>query len=307
MRTIRILLPLLLTVPLFGSFQDTDFKISTDVNMVLLDVSVQNSRGAYVAKLPKSAFRVEEDGAQQPITSFANVDVPVEAGLVMDASGSMQSRRAEVNAAGVSFVQKSNPKDEIFVVNFNDTVTRGLPPSIPFTDNVQLLRAALATGVPRGRTVLYDAVALALHHLEAGHRDRKTLLLVTDGGDNRSQMRLGELMKMIRESHATIYTVGLYDPDDPYRNPGVLRRIAGESGGECFLPKKSEDVVPICEKIAQDIRNRYTIGYVPKHTGSGVRTLRVTAMAPALGKLTVRSRTSYELPDADSHTGQGGK
>ena len=294
---IRMLLPLALIAPLFGFLQDSDFKISTDVNMVLLDVSVQNSHGAYVANLPQSAFRVMEDGVEQPITSFTNVDVPVEAGLVMDASGSMQSRRAEVNAAGVSFVEKSNPKDEIFVVNFNDYVSKGLPASIPFSDDVKTLRAALATGVPRGRTVLYDAIAVALHHLESGHRDRKALLLVTDGGDNRSQLRLPELMKLIRESHTVIYTVGLYDPDDPYRNPGVLRKIASESGGESFLPKNADDVVPICEKIAKDIRNRYTIGYVPKHTGPGVRTLAVIATAPGEGKLTVRSRTTYELPD----------
>ena len=133
MRKVRILFPLVLMAPLFGFQQDADFKISADVNMVLLDVSVQNSRGAYVAKLPQTAFRVTENGVEQRISSFSNVDVPVEAGLVMDASGSMQSRREEVNLAGVSFVEKSNPNDEIFVVNFNDTVRKGLPASIPFT------------------------------------------------------------------------------------------------------------------------------------------------------------------------------
>ena len=298
MLAVRIWLPLLLTGLPVAFSQEQDFKISTDVEMVLLDVSVQNARGGYVSKLPKSAFRVEENGVEQAIGSFANVDIPVEAGLVMDASGSMQSRRADVNAAGVAFVEKSNPQDEIFVMNFNDTVRKGLPPGIPFSDDVKLLRAALATGLPRGRTVLYDAIAEALRHLETGHRDRKTLVLVTDGGDNHSKIDLKETMRLIRESHTTIYTVGLYDPEDAYRNPGVLRKIADESGGESFLPKTAEQVVPICEKIARDIRNRYTIGYVPNRAaGKGVRTIKVTAVAPEHGKLLVRSRTSYELPE----------
>ncbi len=298
MPAMRIWLPLVFASLPVAFTQEPEFKISTDVEMVLLDVSVQNARGTYISGLKQNAFHVEEDGISQKISVFTNVDVPVAAGLVMDASGSMQSRRADVNTAGVAFVEKSNPRDEIFVVNFNDTVKKGLPPSIPFTGDVKLLRAALATGVPRGRTVLYDAIAESLRHLETAHRDRKALVLVTDGGDNHSRIDLKQTMKLILESHTTIYTVGLYDPDDPYRNPRVLQKIASESGGESYSPKRSDEVVPICEKIAKDIRNRYTIGYVPnRESGKKIRTIKVTAVAPEQGKLLVLSRTSYELPD----------
>jgi len=298
MKTAKILLPLLVIAPCVAFFQENDFKISTSVEMVLLDVAVQDSRGGYVSKLPKEAFRVEENGVAQTINTFSNADVPVEVGLVMDASGSMRTRRADVNAAGVAFIEKSNPQDQIFVVNFNDTVKEGLPASVPFTDRIDLLRMALSTGIPEGRTVLYDAIADALHHLETGNRDKKTLVLVTDGGDNRSQIGLDEIMRMIAESHTTIYTVGIFDADDPYSKPGVLRRIAAVSGGESFMPRTSAEVVPICEKIAKDIRNRYTVGYVPnRDAGAGLRKIKVTATAKDRGRLIVTSRTSYKLPD----------
>ncbi|HWE48576.1 MAG TPA: VWA domain-containing protein [Bryobacteraceae bacterium] len=298
MNTARILLPLLAIAPCVAFVQEGDFKISTSVEMVLLDVAVQDARGGYVSNLPKEAFHIDENGVPQTISAFSNADVPVEVGLVMDASGSMRTRRADVNAAGVAFIQKSNPKDQVFVVNFNDTVMEGLPESVPFTDKIDLLRTALSTGVPQGRTVLYDAIAEALRHLETGKRDKKTLVLVTDGGDNRSQIGLNEIMRLIEESHATIYTVGIFDPSDPYNKPGVLRRIAAVSGGESFMPKTSAAVVPICEKIAKDIRNRYTLGYIPNREGTAVRKVKVSASSPDHGKLIVTSRTSYKMPDA---------
>jgi Ca-activated chloride channel family protein len=278
---------------------EANFKISTDVEMVLLDVSVQDSKGGYVAHLPQSAFQVEENGVVQTIKSFANIDVPVEVGLIMDDSGSMRGRRQDVNSAGISFIGKSNPKDQIFVLNFNDTIRPGLPPDTPFTDNIDLLRTALSLGRPEGRTVLYDAIAAGLRHLDTGHSDKKTLVLVTDGGDNRSRIDLDEVMRLIEESHTTIYTVGLYDADDTYRNPGVLRRIANASGGECFLPKHSAEVIPICEKIANDIRNRYTIGYIPEHipNASELRKVRVKATDPDHPHLIVKSRTEYRHRD----------
>lgn len=302
LRQRRVLWPVLLLIPslalLSQTGQQSEFKISTDVEMVLLDVGVRDAKGGYVAHLPQSAFHVDEDGVPQTITAFSNADVPVEAGLVMDASGSMRTKRAEVNAAGLAFVERSNPQDQIFVLNFNDKVWDGLPEGVPFSDNVEVLRAALGNERPQGRTVLYDAIAVGLHHLELGNRGRKTLVLVTDGGDNHSMLDLATAMKLIEESHTTIYTVGLYDNDDPYRNPGVLRKIAAVSGGECFLPKKYDEVVSICEKIAKDIRYRYTIGYVPSRSAkTGIRKLRVTASAADRGKLVVQSRTSYSVPE----------
>jgi VWFA-related protein len=296
----RIAVPigLLLIVPAFAFLQTDEFRISTDVFNVLLDVSVRDAKGGYVSGLKKDDFLIEENGVAQTISSFSSADVPVTVGLVMDDSGSMRPKRADVNSAGVEFAVASNPRDEVFVINFNDSVHVGLPPSTPFSGDTKVLAAALSKDPPAGRTRLYDAIATALDHLQMGTRDRKALVIVSDGGDNASQRQLPEIIRLIEESHATIYTVGLFDPDDPDRNPRVLQRIASVSGGEAFLPQQLEDVIPICRKIADDIRNRYTIGYVPATGNSkgGLRKIHVSAMAANHGRLIVLSRTSYLAP-----------
>jgi Ca-activated chloride channel family protein len=288
---------LLLILALNSSAQE--FKIHTDVELVLLDVSVKNPTGGYVTGLTKDQFQIYENGAPQKITEFAIADVPVAVGLVMDDSGSMQSRRTSLIAAGVAFIEASNPQDQIFVVNFNDKVRRGLPESTPFTDDVKLLRAALSKHKPEGRTALYDAIAYSLKHLESGRRDKKTLVVVSDGGDTCSTHKFKDVMRLIEESAATIYTVGIFDPDDPDRNPGILKQIASLSGGECFLPGQLEPILPICQKIAKDIRSRYTIGYVPVRTSDKAadRKIRVSASSPDYKKLIVRTRTAYRLPE----------
>jgi Ca-activated chloride channel homolog len=283
-------------LPLLFLLQSGDFRISTNVDLVLLDVSVKDARGGYVSDLSKDNFKIEENGIPQKITSFSSADVPVEAGLVLDDSGSVRGKRPDMNVAGLTFVNASNPKDQIFVLDFNDKVLWGLPEGMAFTDNIDLLRQALSLHPAQGKTVLYDAVAKALEHLEAGEREKKTLVVVSDGGDNASRLKLPEVMHLIEESHATIYTVGIYDADDPDRNPGVLQRIAGVSGGECFLLRRYQDIVPTLKKVAEDIRKRYTIGYIPEggNSKAGLRRIRVSATAPDHRRLLVRTRTSYQ-------------
>ena len=270
------------------------YTISDNVDLVLLDVSVKDARGGYVSDLTRSNFRVFEDGRPRDITQFSQTDTPVTIGLVVDNSGSMRLKRPEVTLAGLAFARESNPQDEFFVVNFNNSVVRGLPPQTLFTDNLQALRGALYYGNAEGQTALYDAVAYALKHLEYSHREKRTLIVVSDGGDNVSTTTFPELLKLVEASRATIYTVGLYDPEDHDLNPGVLRKLSSLSGGEFFEPDKLEEVVPIFRKISKDIRNCYTIGYVPDEINDKhiVRTVKVLATESAR-KLQVRTRTTY--------------
>lgn len=270
------------------------YTISDNVDLVVLDVSVKDPRGGYVTGLQKSNFRVFEDGQPREISAFAAVDAPVTVGLVVDNSGSMRLKRPEVITAGLAFAKESNPKDEFFVVNFNNSVTRGLPPDLLFTDKLQTLRAALYYGTPVGQTALYDAVAYALKHLEYSHREKRTLIVVSDGGDNVSQIRFPDLQQMIEASRATIYTVGLFDPDANDLNPGVLRRMSALSGGEFFEPADLQEIVPVFNKIAKEIRNGYTLGYAPDetHDRKKLRTVKVIA-SEGDRNLHVRTRTKY--------------
>ena len=277
---------------------DEPYIIKSDVELVLLDVAVKNNKGAFVTGLDKENFQVFEEGRPEPITQFASVDNPVTVGLVVDNSGSMRPKRAEVITAGLAFAKESNPQDEFFVVNFNNYIVPGLPEHVSFTDNMQLLRKALYRGVPSGRTALYDAIAIALNHIQLGARDKRTIIVVSDGGDNESQISLSDLMHIIQSSRVTIYTVGLFDKEDRDRNPGVLKKIAAISGGEFYLPAQLEDVGPVFQRISQEIRSRYTIGYLPDphvdRTTHHVRSIRVIAKADHQ-KLDVHTRTSYSL------------
>ncbi|HEX4772393.1 MAG TPA: VWA domain-containing protein [Bryobacteraceae bacterium] len=282
-----------------GKTEQAPFVIRDNVNLVLLDVSVRKPEGGYVTGLSRNNFTVEDNGVKQQMTQFAAVDAPATVGLIVDNSGSMLRKRQEVVMSGLEFARSSNRNDEFFVVNFNDAVYFGLPGGVDFTDRLQTLQKALHFGSPVGQTALYDAIATGLRHLERGHYDTRTLIVVSDGGDNVSQIDFSELKRLIEASRATIYTIGLLDPDDRDLNPKVLRKISSLSGGGFFAPDKLDDLPAIFEKIAQDLRNRYSIAFIPRNTLNkpnhkpAVHTLKVVARNNQGKKLIVHSRTAY--------------
>ena len=275
-----------------------EYKISVDVGLVVLPVNVTNRRGQFVPSLAATDFRVFEAGRPQQITLFEPEDVPVTVGLVVDNSGSMASKRPEVVAASLAFVQSSNPGDEMFVVNFNQRVSLGLPGSVPFTSDLNQLRGALSRNRPVGNTALYDGIATALEHLKAGSRERKALIVVTDGGDNASHMKFQDLLKKAESSNAIIYTIGIFDPSYSGENPQALKRLAKATGGRAYFPESVSEVSDVAEQIARDIRQQYTIGYIPSRRApeGQYHTIRVTAKATGWGKLYVRTRTGYLIP-----------
>lgn len=288
--------------------QDGQATIRVNVDVVVLHASTRNRKGVLVSGLSREDFQVYEDGVLQQIQSFSHEDIPVTVGLVVDASGSMRPKHPEVVAAALAFVRSSHPDDQMFVVTFNENVTFGLPAGIPFTDQAAQLQAALSGIVPTGKTALYDAVAAALQHLRKGQRDKRVLIVVSDGADNASQHQLEQIMTAAGQSDAIIYTIGLFEQDDPDKNPGVLKRLARATGGEAFLPESAKDVVPVFERIALDIRNQYTITYAPANRAQDgtYRTIRVNAVAPGQGRINVRTRSGYYAPvRPPSTTGSG--
>jgi VWFA-related protein len=273
---------------------DKDFTIRSDVRLVLLDVSVRDTKGGFVSGLTQDNFTVYEDGKPQKIAQFANQDVPVTVGIVVDESRSMRPKRAEVITAALTFIGSSNPQDEVFIINFNEKVYHGLPDTVLFTDNITLLRTALMSTLPDGRTALYDAIFASLHQLDMGRADKKTLVLISDGGDNVSSHTRRDVQEKVTDTLATIYTIGIFDQDDPDRNPDLLKWLANVSGGVAYFPEKLEGIVPICRQIAKDIRTRYTIAYIPPEGKPGVlRHIKVVASAPDHGKLIARTRAQY--------------
>jgi VWFA-related protein len=272
-----------------------DFTLHSEARLVLLDVSVKDRKGGFVADLTKDDFTVLEDGRPQQITIFDNGDVPVTAGILVDESRSMTSKRNDVLSAATTLVEESNPRDEIFVLNFNEKVKRGLPEGVLFSGDLGQLSAALYRGQPEGRTALYDAIMAGLRQIELGKREKKILVAISDGGDNASIHSRRAMLDAVERSIATIYTIGVYDPDDPERDTGVLRQLAHISGGEAFFPAAPSEAADVCRRIAKEIRTRYTIGYRPEARGDRkqLRHIRVQAASPAHGRLSVLTRTSY--------------
>jgi Ca-activated chloride channel family protein len=276
--------------------QDTgSYRFSVDVDLVVLPVTVRDRQGQHVSDLHEGDFKVYEDRVPQRIRLFQHEDLPVTAGLLVDHSGSMRPKMAEVVAGARAFVRSSNPEDQMFVVNFNETVSLGLPDATGFTANADELENAIWRAPAAGETALYDAIVKALGQFEDHGRDKKVLVIISDGADNASTHSLARVLQMAERSSVIIYTVGLFAPYDDDANPKVLNRLAQATGGEAFFPGQPSAVAEICERIARDIRNQYTIGYVSTNAKrDGVhRSVRVTVEAPGHGKLFVRTRAGY--------------
>jgi len=271
------------------------------VDLVVLHATVVDEKGAFVADLKADNFRVFEDKVEQKISVFSTEDIPVTMGLIIDNSGSMKEKRPQVNAAALSFVRTSNPADEVFVVNFNDEYYLDLDED--FTSNPQELHEALEKIDTRGSTALYDAIVGSLDHLKKGHKDKRVLLVITDGDDDASRESFPYTLKAAVESNAVIYAIGVFSDDDRKNQKKMVRKskkdltdLAEATGGLAFFPERLEDVDPVCAEVARDIRNQYTLGYYPSNTATDgtFRAVKVDLIPPkGKGKLSLRTRSGY--------------
>jgi Ca-activated chloride channel homolog len=280
------------------------FVIKTDVDEVMLHASVVDDKQHLVTNLDRAAFSVFEDGKPQNIISFHHVDIPVDMGIIIDNSGSMREKRAKVNQAALNLVRSSNPKDEVFVVNFNDEQYLDQD----FTNNLLKLKEALDKIDARGGTALYDAVVASADHLrQNGRLEKKVLFVVTDGEDNASSETLEQAIKQLQQENGPqIYAIGvLGDEEHPRRAKKALEILADRTGGMAFFPRTLDEVDAISRTIANDIRNQYAIGYkptTPKGAG-GFRQVRVEAKAKGHSKLIVRTKSGYYATAQAASTG----
>lgn len=281
-----------------GQPRSDEYRISVAVGLVVLPVVVTDGKGRAVSGLGENSFHVFEDGRPQQIALFEPEDVPVTVGLVIDNSRSMRAKRPEVIAASEAFAKSSNPRDEMFVVNFNQNVSLGLPKGIPFTSDVGQLLGAVSRNRAFGNTALFDGIAVALEHMKTGTTNRKALIVISDGGDNASRLSFQALLKRAEASNAQIYTLGVFDDMFSGKDSGVLKRLAKVTGGKSYFPESPSQITGICQQIARDLRLEYTIGYHPSNPNSGgsYHAIRVRATAPGNGRLHVSTRAGYLMP-----------
>jgi VWFA-related protein len=275
--------------------EDSGAVFRADTRVVDLHATVVDKNGHLVTNLPKEAFTVYENGMQQEIRQFKREDVPVSMGLIVDNSGSMRDKRAKVEAAALALVKDSNPQDEVFVVNFNDEAFNDLPHGKDFTSDIKEMEEALTRIDSRGGTAMRDAIRMSIdHEKEKAHRDKKVLVVITDGNDNSSLVSLENLVKASQQSGVLIYAVGLLSEEErreAKRAERALNALADATGGESFFPK---DVAErIAHQVARNIRNQYTIVYSPSNQqmDGTYRQIKVTAKGP--GNPVVRTRSGY--------------
>ena len=270
------------------------YTFRSQVNEVTLSATVLDSRRHLVTNLTPTNFAIYEDNQPQKITSFKREDIPVSIGIVVDNSGSMRTKRAAVTKAVLNLIQASNPQDEVFVVNFNDDPYLDQD----FTNKIGPLHEALDRVDSRGGTALYDAVIASADHLAKGaKKEKKVLLVVTDGVDNESRESLESAIRKVQDDNGpTIYTIGILG-DEPgiKRAKRALQSLSDQTGGVAFFPKDLMEVDEISQEVARDIRNQYSLTYKPTNPRSngGYRKVKVEARAPGYKDLQVRTRDGY--------------
>jgi Ca-activated chloride channel family protein len=287
---------LLLALPVRAQ-EPTDFKLDVSVDLVELHVTVVDDKDRPVGSLKKESFKVLEDKVEQTISVFKHEDIPVSLGLVVDNSRSIEPRKERLDAAALSFVRKSNPDDEAFVVHFDMDARL----TQPFTSNLATLEAALASAKPFGQTAIYDALGLALDRMEDARNAKKAILLITDGLDNVSKTKIDDLLERVKRSHVTVYVVGLLSQTEGAKAEATLLRIAEASGGRAYFPENVEQARTMMEGVARDLREQYTLTYLPSNPAQNGawRSVRVE-IAPSPGTpphLNANYRHGYYGPE----------
>ena len=289
-----------------GEPESEDATFSSETRLVPLNVTVLDKSGHLVTNLPQSAFQVFENGVQQQIKIFKREDVPVSLGLVIDNSGSMREKRQSVESAALALVKDSNKQDEVFVINFNDEVYL----DTDFTNDVSKMEQGLTKIDSRGGTAMRDAIRLSAEHLkEKARRDKKVILVVTDGNDNASVVTLDALTRLAEQDDVLIYAIGLLTEEDrreAKKAQRALQLLTESTGGVVFYPKDVSEVDKIAHEVAHDIRSQYTIAYTPTNTAldGTFRQVKVTVKGP--GNPIARTRSGYYATADKAKGGKGG-
>jgi Ca-activated chloride channel homolog len=282
------------------------FVFRKEVAEVTLHATVVDERNRLITNLDRNAFSIFENDHPQQISSFRREDYPVAMGIVIDNSGSMRDKRDEVNKAALNLVRSSNPKDQVFVVNFNDEYYLDQE----FTSDIKKLQTALEKVESRGGTALYDAIVASwTDELSKSPLQRKVIFVVTDGEDDASQLSLEQAMHTLQQENGpVVYAIGLLGDEKARKAKRALQLISDRTGGIAFFPPTLGEVDEISRTVARDIRNQYTITYAPTtpKTVPGFRAVRVDAHAKPYKRLSVRTRAGY-YPGQEQQKSGGGE
>jgi VWFA-related protein len=294
-----------LAVAVFAGCLYAQFR--SDTRLVVLHASVTDRKGKLLTNLNQGDFKIFENGQPQQIKIFKREDVPVSLGIVIDDSGSMSTKRTRVEAAAMAMVRESNPQDEVCIVNFNDDAFL----DVPFTNDIHKMEQGLARIDSRGGTAMRDALNMSLDYTrEKAKKDKKVLLVITDGNDNASNVSLESVVRRANQADTLVYAIGLFTEEEKHeasKARRALKELTSATGGLAFYPKDVNEVQALAVEVARDIRRQYTIYYTPaiQALDGSYRQIKVTVEGP--GKPMVRTRSGYyATPDAVNRTASGG-
>jgi Ca-activated chloride channel homolog len=271
--------------------------IRVDTTLILVPVSVNDPLNRPVSGLEQENFRLFEDKVEQKITQFAMDDEPVAVGLVFDTSGSMGEKLSRSRMAAREFFHISNPEDEFFLVEFDNSPRL----VVPLTSDTGTIEEHLAFSRSKGSTALLDAIYLALHEMKRSKKNKKALLIISDGGDNHSRYSQKEVTNVVKESDTLIYSIGVFgggSSPEEYGGPGLLSKVSEQTGGRLF-EANSQELPDIAKKIGIELRNRYILGYSPQNQVRDGKYHKIEVkMVPPRGlpKLSAHWRLGYNAP-----------
>ena len=283
-----------------GGFRSPSYEnaglIRKSVELVLVPVTVMDQANRIVTGLQEDNFHLSEDKHPQPIKNFWKEDEPVSVGVVLDVSGSMRDKLDRAQDAVKALLERSNPDDEFFLLTFADQ------PSLAqdFTQNVSDIQQWLMFVRSKGATSLLDAIVLAANNMKKARYRRKALLIISDGGDNRSRYTEKDVKALIRETDILVYSIGVFDREfrtqEERLGPELLGSISSLSGAGAYVLDNPNDLPRITSHIALELRNQYILGYSPqepKRDGKW-RKIKIRLRLPrGTPELHVQARTGY--------------
>ncbi len=273
--------------------------IKTNVDLVLVNVTVTDPMNRLVTGLEKENFNVFDGEQLQPIRHFSSEDAPISLGVIFDISGSMGDKIEKSREAVVEFFKTANPQDEFFMVTFADR-----PDLIAdFTKSIEEIQGKLVYTVPKGRTALLDAIYMGMAKMKDAQHQKKALLIISDGGDNRSRYTESEIKSMVKEADVQIYAIGIFDRDprtpEERSGPQLLGEVTDVTGGRTFTIDNVNELADVATKIGVELRNQYVLGYRPTNPqrNGKWRKIKVKLLPPkGLPQLHVYAKTGYYAP-----------
>jgi VWFA-related protein len=293
-----ILLSFTIAVTAAGPKEKAAFR--SNAYVVLINATVLDRANRPVRGLTQDNFRIFQEKALQPITYFAEEEVPVSLAIVFDTSGSMNTNISGARKALRALLRTSNPEDEFCLITFAERPML----AVPWVSDETLIQNSTLFSAPHGQTSLLDAIHLAVAQTKRAANSRRAVLVLSDGGDNHSRYSEPEIARMLEEADIQMYAVDM--AESPYLSaraaeelagPDLLERLSERAGGRYFPAHNDRELAEVADRISKELRSQYVLGFVPPKGVEDGRfhpvQLRVEREGP---KLSVYWRRGYRVP-----------